>query len=866
MNTASFDEFVNGSGGSGTSAPNADEWHEAADSFWQISFSTAGYQDLTLSSKQRGSNTGPRDFKVQWSLNGSVWTDVPSASITVATNFTTGKLVDVSLPTGTKNQNTVYLRWIKASNINVNGGTVASGGTSRIDDIIVRGEPLSYAVTYDGNTNTGGSAPTDTNTYHISDTITVQGNTGILVKTGYTFAGWNTSANGSGTAYAAAQTFAMGSSNVTLYAQWRYVLAQGPVVFYHIYGGGGNVNGVYRNDAVVLKNTGSITVNLDGWNIKYTSFNGTNWNLRGPLSGSICPGAYYVIKAFPGANTKQAEIPYFHVSLPELAIDQREFRMQLLDGNSTVVDFIGSGAAIEYLGNGAASFTSSSSQSLIRNTAASNPYSGNNNLDYIVQSPTNLSYLMSDQIYSVTFDKNTGDSAAQPSSMSILHGQIPDSLPTEPLKANHRFAGWNTAADGSGSKFDLSYSVTTCLRVYAQWTLEDFRVTFLPGLYGSFDPLGASASQTIAYGSDATAPTVLPNEGYDFIGWDSSFTNVTGIRTITAQYKNKNFIVSFDTQGGSPVSAVNADYGETITAPADPIRTGYLFGGWYKEDALKTAWNFSQDTVSGNMILYARWTLEGFLVTFQPGLYGSFDSSGASASQTIAYGADATAPTVLPNGGYDFIGWDSSFTNVTGDLTITAQYAIKNFTVSFDTQGGSPVSAVNADYSETITAPADPIRTGYLFGGWYKEDALKTAWNFSQDTVTRNMTLYARWIAKPVSDLPDNLTMFVGANLSLSPQPSGGTWTWDIYYFTFSPGETATFKALKKGDTVLKYTVNGVSHSINVTVLPLSTPLPDTGEHGISRLEVGMLLLFLGCALVIIFKQSLHKAKSKKPL
>jgi uncharacterized repeat protein (TIGR02543 family) len=77
-----------------------------------------------------------------------------------------------------------------------------------------------YTVTYNGNTNTGGSVPTDGNTYHITDTVTVLGNTGSLVKTGYTFAGWNTAANGSGTSYSGGDTFAMGSANVTLYAQW----------------------------------------------------------------------------------------------------------------------------------------------------------------------------------------------------------------------------------------------------------------------------------------------------------------------------------------------------------------------------------------------------------------------------------------------------------------------------------------------------------------------------------------------------------------------------------------------------------------------------------------------------------------------
>ncbi|MEM4247794.1 MAG: InlB B-repeat-containing protein, partial [Candidatus Nanoarchaeia archaeon] len=78
-----------------------------------------------------------------------------------------------------------------------------------------------YTVTYDGNGNTGGTAPTDSNSYSAGATVTVLGNTGNLSKTGYVFAGWNTAANGSGTSYQSGDTFTMPSSNVTLYAQWN---------------------------------------------------------------------------------------------------------------------------------------------------------------------------------------------------------------------------------------------------------------------------------------------------------------------------------------------------------------------------------------------------------------------------------------------------------------------------------------------------------------------------------------------------------------------------------------------------------------------------------------------------------------------
>lgn len=77
-----------------------------------------------------------------------------------------------------------------------------------------------YALTYSGNGNTGGTAPTDGNTYSRVEFVTASENTGNLSKTGYLFAGWNTAADGSGMNYAPGNMFKM-TSNLTLYAQWK---------------------------------------------------------------------------------------------------------------------------------------------------------------------------------------------------------------------------------------------------------------------------------------------------------------------------------------------------------------------------------------------------------------------------------------------------------------------------------------------------------------------------------------------------------------------------------------------------------------------------------------------------------------------
>lgn len=115
---------------------------------------------------------------------------------------------------------TVYIELLVYCKSN-SGKKLVFGGiqvTGSLDD--AGGGGSTYTVTYNGNGNTGGTAPTDANSpYAASSTVTVLGNTGSLVKTGYTFDGWNTAADGSGTDYAAGGTFSI-SANTTLYAKW----------------------------------------------------------------------------------------------------------------------------------------------------------------------------------------------------------------------------------------------------------------------------------------------------------------------------------------------------------------------------------------------------------------------------------------------------------------------------------------------------------------------------------------------------------------------------------------------------------------------------------------------------------------------
>ena len=171
--------YTAGSGGTGTYSIRNTGWDSGnGTKAWQAEFCTLGYKTITLSSKQRSSGTGPKEFKVQYKTTGSTWIDVPSSNITVADNFTSGVLNNLALPAEADNQPSVSIRWVMRSNTPVSSGTsVVSGGASRIDDIVINGKnmdnPTQYTLSINKNGN-GTITPTEGNhTYDAGATVTL---------------------------------------------------------------------------------------------------------------------------------------------------------------------------------------------------------------------------------------------------------------------------------------------------------------------------------------------------------------------------------------------------------------------------------------------------------------------------------------------------------------------------------------------------------------------------------------------------------------------------------------------------------------------------------------------------------------------
>ena len=128
--------------------------------YWEVSMVTAGYYNLTASSAQRSSNTGPKDFKLQYKIGaGGSYTDVPGGTVVVGNDWTTGVLNTIALPAVCENKISVFLRWIMNTNTAVNLTTVGTGGTSAIDNITVTGNAGSFVPGYNNLSVAGVTQP-----------------------------------------------------------------------------------------------------------------------------------------------------------------------------------------------------------------------------------------------------------------------------------------------------------------------------------------------------------------------------------------------------------------------------------------------------------------------------------------------------------------------------------------------------------------------------------------------------------------------------------------------------------------------------------------------------------------------------------
>ena len=219
------------------------------------------------------------------------------------------------------------------------------------------------------------------------------------------------------------------------------------------------------------------------------------------------------------------------------------------------------------------------------------------------------------------------------------------------------------------------------------------------------------------------------------------------VTELTVQWTAPTYAVTLNTNGGTINSGNVTGYtygvGATLPAADDMTYTGHTFKGWYDNENLTgspvTAIGGAE---TGNKEYWAKWEINQYTVTVKP------ENGKADIIITQDYGTPITAPT-LTREGYTFKGWDKEIpeTMPAENITLKAQWEINQYTITFDTNGGSEIAPITQDYGTEITAPDNPTRKGYTFKGWDKE--------IPETMPAENITITARWkdTEKPTGEI-----------------------------------------------------------------------------------------------------------------
>ncbi len=280
---------------------------------------------------------------------------------------------------------------------------------------------------------------------------------------------------------------------------------------------------------------------------------------------------------------------------------------------------------------------------------------------------------------------------------------------------------WATGNDASAGIVQLSSQLTAVPRPLLVPTAERYKVTCAVdnNTGGTISGEGWVYYEECLDGAYTTKPiTATPDAGYylqkievngKVVAQPYSTTAYTLPALQMDENKNvvaffvqgdlPNYTVSFDAAGGTAVASQTVTAGTTATEPTAPTRDGYTFGGWFTDSACTTAYDFTTP-VTADITLYAKWT------------------------------AVPVPPT--------------------------------NYTVAFDSQGGSAVDSQAVESGQTATEPAAPTRDGYTFDGWFTDSACTTAYDFTTP-VSADITLYAKWTASTEPVQPEQAAAGAGS-------------------------------------------------------------------------------------------------------
>ncbi len=361
--------------------------------------------------------------------------------------------------------------------------------------------------------------------------------------------------------------------------------------------------------------------------------------------------------------------------------------------------------------------------------------------DVVDGKPSNVSqddFQVNVNIYNVfsvsatSADEKMGSVTIEPSVAEVESGTTITAKAT-PV-AGYEFVNWTAGETAVSTANPYSFELTAATALTA-----NFKAIKYPVLFKNGEDVVQEGN--LDYASEITAPETDPTKtGYTFLGWYNGETKfvkgatvpVDGV-TYTAKWQINQYTITFDTDGGSEIAPITQDYNSEVTKPADPTKTGYTFSAW---DQVIPA-----TMPAENITLKAIWTINKYTITF--------DTDGGSEVAPINqdYNSEVTKPADPTKTGYTFSGWDKEIpaTMPAENITVKAQWTINQYTITFETDGGSEVASITQDYNTVVTAPENPTKTGYTFAGWDKEIpatmpadniTVKAQWTINQYLVT----------------------------------------------------------------------------------------------------------------------------------
>ena len=268
------------------------------------------------------------------------------------------------------------------------------------------------------------------------------------------------------------------------------------------------------------------------------------------------------------------------------------------------------------------------------------------------------------------------------------------------------------------------------------------------------------------------------------------------IKTQGRVHVTEEYTVTFNAYGGFPTpDEQHVKSGEKAVLPVAPTLKGYTFAFWYLGEDEQNATAYDFDTpVTGDITLTAKWNINKYTVTFD-----SYGGTPVPPAQKVEYGLTATKPDDPTLKGHTFAFWylgeDEQTataynfgTPVTENITLTAKWNINKYTVTFDSNGGTPVPpAQKVEYGLTAAEPTSaPTKTGYTFDGWYLGDE---KYDFS-DAVEQDITLKAQWTLNTY-----NIASTLRVNNGEPVKDEGKTYSW-TYRCGGKYGETIDYQQM----------------------------------------------------------------------